>query len=331
MRANAPLHVHVSTLFMVLILVVGSLLGFVGYRMADRLISSVSADLAQRISRETSSELRLLTEPAHTALQLLQFDPLAGLTQFEQRMARLPLIKATLDHTPASASIFFGYPTGDYFFVRRLHDAQEREQFQAPAGAHYMVRSIERQGATPRGRQLYLNSQMQVLSALSVPDYARGYDPRNRSWYRQALRNSEVHVTDPYLFYTDRQVGITLSRQSRHSSGTVIGLDIQLRTLGAGMARQKLTPHSQLVLVNAQGEVFAHENSFIVPRGGSHDRPALTHLARFGVPVLTELSKHLQLSQVPVTGSLQQVVSLPDGPWQVTLNSLPMLGNTPCC
>ena len=329
MRANAPLHVHVSTLFMVLILVVGSLLGFVGYRMADRLISSVSADLAQRISRETSAELRLLTEPAHTALQLLQFDPLASLTQFEQRMARLPLIKATLDHTPASASIFFGYPTGDYFFVRRLHDAQEREQFQAPAGAHYMVRSIERQGATPRGRQLYLNSQMQVLSALSVPDYARGYDPRNRSWYRQALRNSEVHVTDPYLFYTDRQVGITLSRQSRHASGTVIGLDIQLRTLGAGMARQKLTPHSQLVLVNAQGEVFAHENSFIVPRGGSHDRPALTHLARFGVPVLTELSKHLQLSQVPVTGSLQQVVSLPDGPWQVTLNSLPMLGSTP--
>ena len=69
------------------------------------------------------AELRLLTEPAHTALQLLQFDPLASLTQFEQRMARLPLIKATLDHTPASASIFFGYPTGDYFFVRRLHDA----------------------------------------------------------------------------------------------------------------------------------------------------------------------------------------------------------------
>ena len=93
-----------------------------------------------------------------------------------------------------------------------------------------------------------------------------------------------------------------------NASGTVIGLDIQLRTLGAGMARQKLTPNSQLVLVNAQGEVFAHENSFIVPRGGSHDRPALTHLARFGVPVLTELSKHLQLSQVPATGSLQQVV-----------------------
>lgn len=328
MRANAPLHVHVSTLFMVLILLVGSLLGLVGYRMADRLISTMAQDLAQRISRETSSELRQLTEPASTALQLLQFEPLAGATQFEQRMARLPLIKAVLDHTPASASIFFGYSSGDYFFVRRLHDAQEREQFQAPAGAHYMVRSIERQGAAPRGRQLYLNAQLQVLRALSVPDYARSYDPRQRSWYRQALRSNEVHATDPYLFYTDRQVGITLSRQSRHASGTVIGLDIQLRTLGAGLARQKLTPNSQLVLVNAQGEVFAHENSFIVPRGGTNDHPALTHLARFGVPVLTELSQHIQLSQVPATGTLQQVVDLPDGPWQVTLNTLPMLGNT---
>lgn len=75
MRANAPLHVHVSTLFMVLILTVGTLLGLVGYRMADHLITSVSQDLAQRISRETSSELRQLTEPAQTALHLLQFDP----------------------------------------------------------------------------------------------------------------------------------------------------------------------------------------------------------------------------------------------------------------
>lgn len=328
MRANAPLHVHVSTLFMVLILLVGSLLGIVGYRMADRLISSVSEDLAQRISRETASELRQLTEPAHTALQLLQFEPLAGFTQFEQRMTRLPLIKATLDHTPASASIFFGYPNGDYFYVHRLRSADEREHFEAPAGAHYMVRSIERQGAAPRGRQIFLNERLQVMLARSVPDYARSFDPRNRSWYRQALRHNDVFVTDPYLFYTDRQIGITLSRPSRHASGTVIGLDIQLRTLGAGLARQKLTPSSQLVLVNAQGEVFAHENSFIVPRGGTSDRPALTPLARFGVPVLTELSRHIQLSQVPATGTLQQVIDLADGPWQVTLNTLPMLGDT---
>ena len=65
--------------------------------------------------------------------------------------------------------------------------------------------------------------------------------------------------------------------------------------------------------------------------GGALDGDAVhARLARgLGLPVLTELSKHLQLSQVPATGSLQQVVSLPDGSWQVTLNSLPMLGSTP--
>ena len=328
MRANAPLHVHVSTLFMVLILTVGTLLGLVGYRMADHLITSVSQDLAQRISRETSSELRQLTEPAQTALHLLQFDPLAGTTQYEQRMARLPLIKAALDHTPASASIFLGFPTGDYFFVRRLRDAQERQQFQAPASAAYMVRSIERTGGTPRGRQVYLNDRLQIIHALSVPDYARSFDPRSRSWYRQALNTNDVHLTDPYLFYTDRQVGITLSRQSRHASGTVIALDIQLRTIGASLARQKLTPSSQLALINAKGEVFAHENSFIVPRGGTYDHPALTPLSRFGIPVFNALSEKLSLSEVPATGTLQQVIRLPDGDWQVTLNTLPMLGNT---
>src|SRR5574343_377865 len=203
MRANAPLHVHVSTLFMVLILLVGSLLGFVGYRMADRLIGSLAQDLAQRISRETSAELRQMTEPANTALQLLQFDPLAGTTQLSQRMSRLPLMQSALANPPASASVYLGYPNGDFFSVRRLHDQSEREQFQAPPQAHYMVRSVERSGGAPRGRQIYLDARLQVLRELNVPDYARSYDPRQRSWYRQAQSRNEVHVTDPYLFYTD--------------------------------------------------------------------------------------------------------------------------------
>jgi len=328
MRANAPLHVHVSTLFVVLILTVGSLLGLVGYRMADHLITSVSQDLAQRISRETSAELRQLTEPAHTALQLLQFDPLASATQFEQRMARLPLIQAALDHTPASASIYLGYSDGDFFFVRRLRDAADRKQFEAPVSAAYMVRSIERAGGAARGRQLYLNTRLQVVKSLSVPEYARSFDPRSRNWYRQAQLSGNLHVTDPYLFFTDRQVGVTLSRTSRHSIGTVIGLDIQLRTISDSLTRQKLTPSSQLALVNAKGEVFAHENSFIVPRGGSYDQPALTPLARFGIPVFNALSQHFDPGRAPATGTLQHVIQLPDDTWQVSVSALTMLGST---
>ena len=328
MRTNAPLHVHVSTLFMVLILLVGTLLGFVGFRMADRLITSTSQDLAQRISRETSSELRQLTEPAQTALQLLQYDPLAGANQLEQRLLRLPLMRDVLDSTPASSSIYFGYANGDFFSVRRLHSAEERAQFDAPANAVYMVRSVEKRFGTPRGQHLYFNAKLQVIQTASVPDYARSYDARSRSWYKQAVSKSNIVVTDPYLFYTDRQVGVTLSRSSQHSKGVVIGVDILLRALSEGLGHQKLTPNSQLALVNAKGEVFAHENSFIVPRGGSNDQPALTPLARFGIPVFAAIGKQMKLDQIPDTGVLQQVIQLNDGDWQGTLNKLPMLGRT---
>lgn len=328
MRTNAPLHVHVSTLFVVLILLVGTLLSLVAYRMADRLITSVSQDLAQRISRETSGELRQLTDTAQTALQLLQFDPLASAGRLEQRLGRLPLLRAVLDSTPASSSVYVGYPNGDFFSVRRLHGHQDREQFNAPANASYMVRSIERQFSEPRGRNLYLNDKLQIIQSVSIPDYAKNYDPRSRSWYKQAARHHDLVVTDPYVFYTDRQVGVTLSRPSRQIPDTIIGIDILLRALSDGLKHQKLTPNSQLALVNAQGEVFAHENSFIVPRGGSNDQPALTPLERFGIPVFTSISKQIKLDQVPATGVTQQLIDLPDGAWQVTLNNLPMLGST---
>ena len=130
MRANAPLHVHVSTLFMVLILVVGSLLGFVGYRMADRLISSVSADLAQRISRETSSELRLLTEQAPPTSFLRDAQPEGYAVEVVRELIRRTGSQARIELLPWTRAYFLAKSEADTGLFSVVRTAEREALFQ---------------------------------------------------------------------------------------------------------------------------------------------------------------------------------------------------------
>ena len=58
MKRRFPLHVHISTLFLTLILIVGGVIGGLGYRISHNILETTASDLSTRISRETLSEKR---------------------------------------------------------------------------------------------------------------------------------------------------------------------------------------------------------------------------------------------------------------------------------
>ena len=70
-----PLHVHISTLFVVLILLVGALIGGLGYRFSHEMLESAADDLSVRISRETRGELERIFAPAPSSCSRGGDDP----------------------------------------------------------------------------------------------------------------------------------------------------------------------------------------------------------------------------------------------------------------
>ncbi len=78
-----------------------------------------------------------------------------------------------------------------------------------------------------------------LLQARLDPTYR--FDPRTRGWYRAAVNQSDFVLTDPYIFFTTNQVGITLAQRTI-DGGAVVGLDLKLRTIAEQVEQLKITP-----------------------------------------------------------------------------------------
>ncbi len=319
-----PLHIHVSALFVLLTLTMGGLLLVVGYITSRTLINTMADDMTLRIGRETRAELQRVLRPVETIVHVLALDELASQRSHEQRMTRVALIRQLLDRHPALSSVYAGYPGGDFFMVRQLQSQEEVARLKAPARTRYMVQSIER--ALQRGRYLYLDAQLQLLKTEDRPDYPNSYDPRKRDWYAKAGEVDHTVLSDPYLFFSDRQVGITMALGSG-GGHAVIGADIQLQTLNTSLSKQKVTPGSQLALIDSQGQMFAHEDTAsLVHISGHDDRPKLATLESFGVPVFKHIQQNIDMRAMPLKGWLHQTVDTDRGAWNVSIHKLDVEG-----
>ena len=309
MRHRYPLHVHISTLFLALILLICGVLTAIGYKLSAELLEAAAADRTTRISREAQIEMQRIIEPAEVATTLLALHRLTQAQSLEQRLNSLAFMRRALDGSPALSSLYVGYANGDFFLVGHIGHGGENEAARVPTGARYIVQSIERAGGKPRGSFIYLDAALQTLRKDDRPDYAATYDPRRRVWFSRAMASSALIKTPPYLFFSSHKVGITLA--SRASVGqAVVGADILLHSLGETLAKQKATPGNELVIVDAHGYALAYENvaSLIRPSATADGNPSLARLDELGVPAL-----------IPLLGEVRKMAEKPLAPEPRTL------------
>ncbi len=257
MRLLQPLHVYISTLFFFMTLLVGGLIGGLGYHISAGMLQTAAHEQWTRIGPSVQQELHNTLEPAEMALEFLRLHRIAWATTLQERLNGLNALSQVFKGAKAVSAVYMAYPNGDFFLLRQL-DERSREQLSAPAEAHMMVQSIER-GTVNVGRYIFLDASGEIIESVDRPDYASTYDPRSRSWWREATVSTTLIQTRPYLFHTTHSVGITLASAASWG-GVVVGVDINLATLSDSLAQQKFTPGTQLALVNSRGELLANEH-----------------------------------------------------------------------
>ena len=220
MRLTQPLHVHISTLFLALTLLIGGLIGWHGYRTSAELVQASASEQSSRIGRQVQEEFRNALEPAEMAIKLVRYHRITFSATLSERLASLDFLGEVLDGSPALSALYVGYANGDFLLLRRLN-AREQGLTGAPPEARYLVQSIER-GPQARGRYIYLDAAREVILTLDRPDYVQAYDPRRRGWWQQAQVASGLVQTEPYPFFTNRSVGITLAKLTRARSFGIV-------------------------------------------------------------------------------------------------------------
>ncbi len=328
MRVTFPLHTYISCLFLAVILVISGLIGGLGYVQSRDALQAGATDLTQRVYRETGGTLQRLLSPAEMAVNLLTQSDVTDGSTLTERWKRLSLICAALRDSTAVTQLYVGYDSGDFFAVQNVPNDEARALFKAPDKTRFIVRSIEHGASPPKGRLLYLDDDLQILSDENQPSYAASFDPRARSWYAQARYTDALIRTQPYLFFSNQKVGTTLAKRARNGQA-VVGADILLETFGDVLAQQKITPGTHIALVNADGYVIGYEDSsklFDLPKN-PESGPSLKRLDAFGVPVLDDLGE--LLAGMNGSDSVSTQMQVDQDTWRIFITPLSLQNSQP--
>jgi hypothetical protein len=124
LKLRFPIHVHISTLFVILLLVVGGIIGSLGYQISRDILKSMAGELSGRIQRAAMRELTNLISPAEMATRLLSLDVITQAKSLEKRLESLDFLREALNNSPGLTSLYIGYGNGDFFLIRTLSEEE---------------------------------------------------------------------------------------------------------------------------------------------------------------------------------------------------------------
>lgn len=277
MRWRLPLFVHLSAVFVALLASAFVLLGL----HSDYQNRRMALIAAEKISRPTleaiSLEVQRLFGTASQTADLLAASRLAEVDNHAKHVAVLPLIARALEVAPALSSIYVGRDDGSFFSIlaaRRIG----RLPIQVPAGAAYATRQVAPAGPD-REPDLWSFFDAELRPLPQSVRNPSSYDPRSRPWYLPAGSGPGTHFTDTYEF-SNGGVGTTAMRRNE-AAQAVVGVDMPLARLNALLRSERLTPGTELALVDWQRQIFA----------SSRDGMRLGPIELSGIPVLSALAR----------------------------------------
>ncbi|MBH3396538.1 HD domain-containing phosphohydrolase [Pseudomonas monteilii] len=235
-------------------LLLGAALAWQGYRGIRQTLVAAAGDTAQQVGKTIDERARRLIDPVQSSIRLLAHNPAAH-TQ-AQRLDRLPQLVETLNANRMLSAAYMGYPSGDFLLVRRLRDPQLLQRFAAPPGTVFLVQRVSRgEGGVVQGEWRYYDQALNLLRAQAKPEYR--YDPRTRPWFAEASAQPATVLTPPYVFFTTREIGVTLAQRSVDGE-TVIGMDVSVNDLASETQGLRITPGTEIAVLDDQGNVVAY-------------------------------------------------------------------------
>jgi hypothetical protein len=309
--ATSQKRVAVLIATLLVLIVVGLVGGIIWYNFEKS--SALSVVAAKRLLEEsgdaTLRRVELFYEPVVTIVALGSRVPELSEMSARDKDERLALVLTGLRRYPQLFSLYVGYENGEFDMVTRIggdERSDARQALGAPDNAvfaHETIR-VDSDGTRHAGWSFLDESGAQIVERAAAD---ATYDPRSRQWYRLARADGKVHRSDPYIFASSHEIGITLSRKLDGASAGVFAADLAVRDVSSFLAEKKITPSSVAFLFNDRGEVVAYPDDSKIQRTVKDAQESTllpTTIASLGEPALSALyetvSKHGGHAMMPL-------------------------------
>ena len=301
MHKKYPLQIAISTLFITIAVILGIILSWQSFNKTSDIILDSANNLYERISQELILDFKATYGPIIGGLRQFRLSPLIKAKTFDQRIAYLASFKAVLESDPSVFSVGIGYKNGDYLGAHIINTEFKRKKYRVPDESTFIAlykKNTQSEPGFDSGKMytIYYDDELNEISRNDGEESE--FDPRLRPWYQQAT--DTPHATKPYIFYDSKIVGLT-AMSTTGEPGVVVLFDITLENLSQTIAKYQVTPGSEVVLINAEGQTFAYKNQqqVIVGENGSSNKQTLqlANLNQLGSDVLSHISETIEAKE----------------------------------
>jgi signal transduction histidine kinase len=233
----------------ILLLSVGGMLvgsQWLGREEAEGAAKDRMREVATRITNQTTDLLARATETVEQTRRMAN----AGILNFADKRFTPRYFLEMVARDPILEGIYVTDQAGQFTFATR--DPANRQ--------HYIAKEVAGTPGSQTASYFFFDETLrQSDDAWLVRD---DFLPKSRPWYRLAMAG-QTGWTDPYVFWTTGQIGISTARQITCPDGRpgcVIGADFTLVGLSRFLADQHIGANAASVILTPEGGILAHSD-----------------------------------------------------------------------
>ncbi len=183
-----------------------------------------------------------------------------------------------LQVAPQLAGMYLADATGRFVYVMRAEEpGRYRTKFVPP----FLPGTAEH----PADFQ-WRNDQFTLLETATTQTDT--YEARTRPWFRMVTEAKAPIWTEPYIFFTTRQPGITYSVPILDDTGdirAILGVDIQIDALSGFLLDIWSERRGAALVLNENGAVLAHPTLVLIRQEAHMEAPELTRVDQIADPI----------------------------------------------
>ncbi|MCP3849124.1 MAG: hypothetical protein GY694_02625 [Gammaproteobacteria bacterium] len=292
-KKQYPLQIAISTLFITVIVTLAASLVIYQYKQTSEIILTEVQKEYQHISNELALDLKVQYGSVVKTMNLLSLSPLVNEKLSENRINYLAELHSVLTNYPVVTAAGVGYENGEALMSFLLKSEELRQAYHAPENATSIALLIElNKNQKKEMVSIFFDDSLNEIKRTRKPT---DFDPRQRLWYKNAAL--KPGTTKPYIFYGTDILGFAAMQKSSSNSVTVV--NVRLDSLSRNISKYKVTPRSEVVLINKKGIVYAHGDL------SNESQQNLRHIDTFNSDILNFYANTLTVEEGVLSFSYQ--------------------------
>jgi len=275
-----PVKVSLTFGFSGLIIVFASLIILSSSLTSKKVLSSHARTIMENIASYTIDKAEDYLAPARNAAQLTRGLSRSNIVSSNNINSMVAYFYEQLYLYPQFSGIYFGTVDGEFIMTSR-HDQLQQ--------GGYFTKLIHKRGGKRVVEKIFKDPNGQVLQHEFDP--TDKYDPRKRLWFKKAHRDNHLIWTEPYIFFTSKNPGITTAEPVYANNGQflgVIGVDIEIDELSTFISKLKVSKNGRAFILSQNGDLIAYPDVDKIRQTKGVDKARLTKIGELDDPITRE-------------------------------------------